>query len=962
MRTEGTLEQEEQTVCDTETRSSLRTTLVVPILMALCCQPPTPQPPIADAGPDASVFVGETVVLDANGSIEPTGGPLDFQWVQSEGPDVIIANTDEAVASFVPTQEGDYRFRVTVTNSAGLSSSDDVGVRVTSREGGTVYTVLDPRFSYVMDRHTGETRVGTLGVINKQAEDSLAEVTPIFRGEGRDLLGALRFEYEFRDSDSEEFVGPFFPVGRIGIDTVNPDGTPGATLDLHNDSTCDFTDLMHNAYDDGISVEAIRLVLRPDGHDQTLTIRAELEDSNADKAFIRFPLACSLTQPVTQDLEISDFEGSIDLTAIKLISLVIEERHVADNVMNPPDGAFEIEFVGLIDRDGPSLDAAHIASLPDYEMIEAIARRDFETLLRLVDSCTGASLDRTLFRDLIHWGATGWLLGSLPGAVERGWITADDARDIALRILRFVDQDSLWGDDPAGKIGNSRGLMYRFGGIDPAGLCGPLTGTRKIDFDDVNAVEASIIDTALFQWGAIVCADYFSSDDARDQEIGDRVRHILNRTRWDELVDSQTGQLVLGWKPELDDKPPGLFTVPAPWGGYFSSRNDGTVLTIDFPTDEGALAAILAVGSEEHPVGPEVWYSMQRCERDGVVVTWPGAWFLYTFWTAVYADPTLGLDRGEDFGTRSIDWRANAINVFLRYQDLSPEGEIVLPDAVELPDTTYQAQGHPEIACDPAAKFTDTRSPYSLQLAIGLGDPPAELAIRELRRILTEHPELWDPIFGFLDSIHPNLADEQIRSQLEDAGALRTQGQWVQQQVWPLNKGAALLAQLNYLDDGIIWRTANSHPVIKRGIDRIYEGTPVAPERIELEGEDATGPGRTRQRDAASGQLAALLMDGESLDFSFDLPAAARYQLSVQTSNDNFGPLETVKIMLDGVPVGQFAAPDTGDWGQGWNVFESTVVGEIELAAGTHSLAMSVHGGDGFGVEVDVVTLDRRDP
>ncbi|ETX01269.1 MAG: hypothetical protein ETSY2_37540 [Candidatus Entotheonella gemina] len=31
-----------------------------------------------------------------------------------------------------------------------------------------------------------------------------------------------------------------------------------------------------------------------------------------------------------------------------------------------------------------------------------------------------------------------------------------------------------------------------------------------------------------------------------------------------------------------------------------------------------------------------------------------------------------------------------------------------------------------------------------------------------------------------------------------------------------------MLAQLNYLDNGIVWRTTNQHEVIQRGIDRIY--------------------------------------------------------------------------------------------------------------------------------------------
>lgn len=596
------------------------------------------------------------------------------------------------------------------------------------------------------------------------------------------------------------------------------------------DAPFNLADLMKNATDDGISIEALRAVLRPDGRDQTLMLRIELEDQNRDKRFTRVPFDSSGTAPISIDLPLSDFRGAIDLTAVKLVTIVIEELHAGDVVSNPVEGGFQIEFLGFVDNNGPCLEAECIVSLEDdREIVAALARRDFESLLRLVDSKTGASLDRTLFRDLLHWGATGWLLSALPAAVNQGWITSDEARAVGVKILQFVDNDDLWGDEPVGKLGNSRGVMYRFGGIDPNRLDGPLTGTRRLDVGDINAIEASIIDTALFQFGVATFAAGFSTD----QDIQSQASHILNRTHWDELVDPATGQFYLGWKPELDDIPPGCFTVPTDFGGFWTSRGeDGSCpseeegeeavpLTIDFWTDEGAMAAILAAGSEEHPTSPQPWYRMRRMFGHGAcmdaVVTFPGAWFTYTFLTATYLDPTLGPDQGEEWETVSIDWTQNAMNVFGGYQLLSPPDTLILPDAVELPDTTYLAQGLPECAADADAKFTGTRTPYSLQLATGLGDRVAVVAIAELRQILRNRPEVWDPIFGLLDSFHPNLADFPESQEL-----LRSEGRWVQQQVQPLNKGGALLAQLNYLDNGIVWRTTNQHEVIQRGIDRIY--------------------------------------------------------------------------------------------------------------------------------------------
>jgi hypothetical protein len=136
--------------------------------------------------------------------------------------------------------------------------------------------------------------------------------------------------------------------------------------------------------------------------------------------------------------------------------------------------------------------------------------------------------------------------------------------------------------------------------------------------------------------------------------------------------------------------------------------------------------------------------------------------------------------------------------------------------------------------------------------------------------------------------------------------------------------------------------------------------TQAAPPEITLEGEEGSGPGREMMRSNASGSQTALLYSGESQSFQFDLPAEATYQVMVRYSNDNYGSPETVRISVDGNLAGQFQALDTGDFGYGWNVFEESQAGTITLETGQHSLAVTVMGGDGYGVEIDKITLVRN--
>jgi hypothetical protein len=135
------------------------------------------------------------------------------------------------------------------------------------------------------------------------------------------------------------------------------------------------------------------------------------------------------------------------------------------------------------------------------------------------------------------------------------------------------------------------------------------------------------------------------------------------------------------------------------------------------------------------------------------------------------------------------------------------------------------------------------------------------------------------------------------------------------------------------------------------------------PPQILLEAEDGSDAGQVMMRSNANPPLrrTVWLRAGQTRRFTFtSAPAIGKYAVRVRYSNDNFGPTELLMGTLDGDRIGSFAAADTGDNGNGWNVFVwSPNIGPVDLQPGTHQLAISVSGGDGFGVEIDLVALDR---
>jgi len=134
-----------------------------------------------------------------------------------------------------------------------------------------------------------------------------------------------------------------------------------------------------------------------------------------------------------------------------------------------------------------------------------------------------------------------------------------------------------------------------------------------------------------------------------------------------------------------------------------------------------------------------------------------------------------------------------------------------------------------------------------------------------------------------------------------------------------------------------------------------------APETITLEAEAGSGDGDLMHRSRASGAMTIHLAPGQRRRWTFQLSAeASQYELLVTYSNDNPGATESLRAEVDGEMLGALQAQDTGDDGEGWNVFVAERAGVIRLGAGTHTVTLESSGGDGC-IEIDLVTLRPGD-
>ena len=105
-------------------------------------QPPAPAPnqaPVSNAGPDNTITLPvNSITLNGSGS-DADGNITKYSWSKVSGPTQFTLSNDEIPAPILSNLiEGEYTFRLTVTDDDNSSSSDDVIIKVNAAATGAV--------------------------------------------------------------------------------------------------------------------------------------------------------------------------------------------------------------------------------------------------------------------------------------------------------------------------------------------------------------------------------------------------------------------------------------------------------------------------------------------------------------------------------------------------------------------------------------------------------------------------------------------------------------------------------------------------------------------------------------------------------------------------------------------------------------------------------------------------------
>ncbi|MBX3381634.1 MAG: hypothetical protein KF805_16180 [Phycisphaeraceae bacterium] len=469
-------------------------------------------------------------------------------------------------------------------------------------------------------------------------------------------------------------------------------------------------------------------------------------------------------------------------------------------------------------------------SAEDDKFLDEVQQAAFRYLWETGNPATGMPPDR-LSQPTVSVAGVGFLLSALPIAVERHWITREQAEARALLILRtFESQPDI----------RKYGLFQHY--LD--GATGGIHAGKNLEH------VVSTIDSALLFAGMLTASSYFKGEVA---VLADRFFTDANWRAFqggDEAKPYERGFISLGWKPKDKGKPAGEGArLPYYWVDSGCEHRLTTFLAVCAP-------------QEDHRIDPAIYYKLRRQQgahafqgnpntlppdlekATGTVVWFPfsGSLFVNTFSHLWIDYASFGVDNPRAFGVSNripTDWWENSRRMTTLHRLKAIENPKKLPtlgpDAWGLTASDYPkgylvAGVYPEAITVPGARpdwdystfrakddYGDgTIAPYGAGCAILFQPDAAIRAMHYYRSLMLpdQTPLAWrDPAkgvsegggFGFVDAF--NLKGPNGKP-------------WAAKDYLAIDQGPLLLAIEN-ARTGNVWRWFQSHPYVIAGLERL---------------------------------------------------------------------------------------------------------------------------------------------
>jgi hypothetical protein len=376
--------------------------------------------------------------------------------------------------------------------------------------------------------------------------------------------------------------------------------------------------------------------------------------------------------------------------------------------------------------------------------------------------------------------AIGLSLAAYPVAVERTFISREEAVERVMTTLRFFGQ-SRQGKEPDAT--GYKGFYYHFLHMD--------TGRRAWE------CELSTIDSTILIAGALACAVYFDQDSEPEQAIRRIADDLYCRMDWHWAMNGGP-KVLMGWKPECG-------FLPYSWEGY----------------NEAILLQVLGLASPTHPLPPESYdaFASTYCWREIY-----GHEFLYGGPLFMHQLSHLWIDfRGiqdEFMREKKIDYFENSRRATYVQQEYAirnprefkgygencwgitasdgPGPALLNIDGVERRFFDYEARGVPDGPDD------GTIAPWAAAASLPFAP---EIVLPALQYVSDVYPDTASK-YGFKCSFNPTF----------NQGVESERG-WVSKGYYGIDQGPVVIMIENYRT-GFFWELMRKCPYVADGLRR----------------------------------------------------------------------------------------------------------------------------------------------
>jgi hypothetical protein len=414
------------------------------------------------------------------------------------------------------------------------------------------------------------------------------------------------------------------------------------------------------------------------------------------------------------------------------------------------------------------------------EVLHTLQRNTFSYFTHETNLSNGLVPDNTREGSHCSIAAVGMGLASYPIAVERSFISREEAVDRVLTTLRFF-WNSPQGTEPDAT--GYKGFYYHFLYMD--------SGRRAWNS------ELSTIDSSILIAGALAAATYFDRETEQETEIRTLADNLYRRMDWLWVLNSDA-KVSMGWKPEDG-------FLPWCWEGY----------------NESILMHVLGLASPTYPLPAETYSAFTSTylwkEIYGQQLLYAGPLFIHQIshlWIdfkgiqddfmrkkgsdyfensrrATYVQQQYAIDNPRKFRAYGKDtWGITASD--------GPGPAVRNVDGIRREFFDYESRGVPDGPDD------GTIAPWAAVASLPFAP---ELVLPTLQHFNDVYPEMTSK-YGFKCSFNPTF----VEGDNDEKG-------WISKGYYGLDQGPVVIMIENYLT-GFFWDLMKKCPFLVNGLRR----------------------------------------------------------------------------------------------------------------------------------------------